>query len=64
MGAAIGAGIVGLTAVLFWRTLPRNGKTHFLVGTQWEPYFAILFVGGAALGLGMMTVWIAETYLK
>ena len=64
MGALVGAGIVGLTALLFWRVLPRNGKTHFLVGTQWEPYFAILFVGGAALGFGMIAVWAAENYLK
>jgi hypothetical protein len=57
MTALIGLGILVVTLLLFWRTLPRNGKPHALVGTEWEPYFVILFVGGAALGIGMMTVW-------
>ena len=64
MGALAGAGILGATALLFWRVLPRNGKIHPLVGTQWEPYFAILFVGGAALGIGMMAVWAVDNFSK
>lgn len=60
MTALIGAGIFGLTAFLFWRVLPRDGRIHPLVGTQWEPYFAILFVGGAALGVGMVAAWMVD----
>jgi hypothetical protein len=64
MGAVIGAGIFVATGLLFWRVLPRNGKTHPTVGTRWEPYFAILFVGGAAFGIGMIAVWAATNWLK
>jgi len=60
MYALIGLGILLVTIFLFWRALPRNGKTHFLVGTQWEPYFVIVFVGGTALGIGMMLVWTVD----
>ena len=60
MNALIGFGILAVTLLLFWRTLPRNGKTHALVGTNWEPYFVIVFVGGAALGIGMMAVWAVD----
>jgi hypothetical protein len=60
MTAAIGLGILAVTLLLFWRTLPRNGKTHALVGTEWEPYFVIVFVGGAALGIGMIAVWTVD----
>ena len=64
MGAFIGAGIFGLTGFLFWRALPRNGKAHFLVGTQWEPYFVILFVAGAALGIGMVAAWTLDNFVN
>lgn len=57
MGVLIGGGIFVLTALLFWRILPRNGKVHPLVGTRWEPYVALLIVGGGGLGLGMGLIW-------
>lgn len=63
MNALIGLGILVATAFLFWRVLPRDGKVHFLVGTEWEPYFAILFVGAAALGVGMIALWTVQTLL-
>jgi len=63
MNALIGFVILVATIVLFIGVLPRNGKVHRLVGTEWEPYFAILFVGGAALGIGMMALWAVETLL-
>ena len=63
MNALIGFVILVATIVLFTGVLPRNGKVHRLVGTQWEPYFAIVFVGGAALGIGMMALWAVETLL-
>jgi hypothetical protein len=37
---------------------------HPLVGTVWEPYFAILFLGGAAFGFGMIAVWAVDNFLK
>jgi hypothetical protein len=33
---------------------------HRIVGTQWEPYLAILFVGGVGLGLGLVTLWLIQ----
>jgi hypothetical protein len=63
MHALIGLGIFCVTAFLFWRTLPRNGKVHPLVGTQWEPYFVILFLSGAAIGVGLIIVWAVDRFL-
>ena len=60
MNALIGLAIFVVTLFLFWRTLPKNGKPHRLVGTEWEPYFVILFVGGAALGIGLVAVWTVD----
>jgi hypothetical protein len=60
MNAIIGFGIFLATLLLFWRVLPRNGKVHRIVGTQWEPYLAILFVGGVGLGLGLVTLWLIQ----
>ena len=57
MNALIGGGMFGLTALLFWRILPRNGKVHSLIGTGWEPYIALLFVGGFGAGFDMIVVW-------
>ena len=51
MIAWIGAGLFVTTVLLFWRSLPRAGKVHFLVGTKVEAYFVMLFVVGAVLGL-------------
>jgi hypothetical protein len=64
MGALAGVGILGVIALLFWRSLPRHGKMHPLVGTVWEPYFAILFVSVAALGFGMIAGWAVDNFLK
>ena len=61
MNAIIGIGILLATLLSFWRVLPRNGKVHRLVGTQWEPYFAIVFVGGVGLGVGLVTLWLVQT---
>jgi hypothetical protein len=63
MEALIGLAILIVTAVLFWRVLPRNGKTHRLVGTEWEPYFVILFVMGASLGFGLVAVWTLDALI-
>lgn len=56
MIALTGLGILVATALLLWRVLPRNGKVHSIVGTPMEPYFAILFVSGAAFGIGLIAV--------
>ncbi len=60
MNALIGLVILLVTAVLFWTALPKGDKAHVLVGTRWEPYFAIVFVMGASLGFGLVAVWVVD----
>jgi hypothetical protein len=42
------------TAVVFWYCLPRDGKTHRFVGTEWEPYVGVAFCSAVALSLTML----------
>jgi hypothetical protein len=51
-----------LTAIVFWYCLPRDGKTHRFVGTEWEPYVSVAFCSAIALSLtmfisGAITLW-------
>ncbi len=39
-----------ITAALLWYCLPRGGKTHRFVGTEFEPYVAVAFVTAIAVG--------------
>jgi len=50
----IGAGVFVLTAIVFWYCLPRDGKTHRFVGTEWEPYIGVAFCAAVALACTMM----------
>jgi hypothetical protein len=43
-----------VTAVVFWLCLPRNGKTHRFVDTEWEPYVGVAFCSAIALGFTMV----------
>jgi len=44
MGSLIGGVIVFvLTAIVFWYCLPRDGKLHRFVDTEWEPYVGVAF---------------------
>jgi hypothetical protein len=55
MGSLIGGIIVFvLTAIVFWYCLPRDGKLHRFVDTEWEPYVGVAFCSAVALGLTMM----------
>ena len=55
MGLLIsGVVVFVLTAVVFWYCLPRDGKLHRLVDTEWEPYVGVAFCSAVALGLTMM----------
>lgn len=49
-----GALVFVVTAVVFWTCLPRNGVTHRLVGTPWEPYVGVAFCSAIALSFTMM----------
>ena len=55
MGSLIGGVIVFvLTAIVFWYCLPRDGKLHRFVDTEWEPYVGVAFCSAVALGFTMM----------
>jgi hypothetical protein len=55
MGSLIGGVIVFvLTAIVFWYCLPRDGKLHRFVDTEWEPYVGVAFCSAVALGLTMI----------
>lgn len=43
-----------VTAVLFVYCLPRGGKMHRFVGTEFEPYVAVAFTAGVALSFTMI----------
>lgn len=52
----LGAGVVVflITAWLFWYCLPRGGKYHRFVGTEFEPYVGVAFCSGIALSFTMI----------
>jgi hypothetical protein len=50
----LGVAVAIITGIVFWRCLPRDGKTHRFVGTEWEPYIGVAFCAGFALGFTMM----------
>jgi hypothetical protein len=55
MGLLIsGVVVFALTAIVFWYCLPRDGKLHRLVDTEWEPYVGVAFCSAVALGFTMM----------
>ena len=49
-----GVAILVIGFALFLYCLPRGGKTHRLVGTEFEPYVAVAFCAGTALSLTMI----------
>ena len=52
---AAGAGVFGATFVAFWMCLPDSeGRIHRLTNTEWEPYVAVVFCAGFALGVTMI----------
>lgn len=46
--------VLAITAVVFWRCLPRDGKFHRFVGTPWESYVGVAFCAAIALSLTML----------
>jgi hypothetical protein len=49
-----------LTAAIFFYSLPRNGKTAWFVGTEFEGYAVVLMVGGFGLGAVFILLGITE----
>ena len=51
---AAGIGVFIVTVIVFWYCLPRDGKLHRFVDTEWEPYVGVAFCSAVALGLTMI----------
>jgi hypothetical protein len=49
------SGIVAflITGAVFWALLPRGGKRHRWVETEWEPYISVALCSGVALAFTM-----------
>ena len=43
-----------VTAIIFWGFMPRHGKLHRFVNTEWEPYIGVAFTSAVALSLTMI----------
>jgi hypothetical protein len=52
--------VLALTVLLFWMLLPRGGRTHRFVGTELEPYVAVLLTSMVALSLTMILAGILQ----
>jgi hypothetical protein len=42
-----------VTGAVFWALLPRGGKMHRFVNTEWEPYVSVAICSGLALAFTM-----------
>jgi hypothetical protein len=51
---ASGIAVFGGTWLLLWKSLPRGGVPARFAGTEWEPYVAVAFCMGFALGFAMV----------
>lgn len=49
-----GLALMLVTITAFYFSLPREGKTAWFVGTEWEGYVVVLMISG--LGMGVMLV--------
>ncbi|MEI7806620.1 MAG: hypothetical protein WCI56_14990 [Hyphomicrobiales bacterium] len=54
--AAFISGLIILVATIavFWRCLPKDGKTHRLTDTEWEPYVGVAFCSAFALSFTLI----------
>jgi hypothetical protein len=49
-----GIAVIVVTVIVFWSLLPRGGKRHRFVETEFEPYIGVALTAAVALGLTMM----------
>ena len=49
-----GFAVLVATTIVFWLCLPRGGRTHRLVGTEFEPYVGVAFCSAVALAFTMI----------
>jgi hypothetical protein len=49
-----GIAVTIVTGIVLLMLLPRGGRVHRFVGTEWEPYIGVAFTSAVALGLTMI----------
>ena len=49
-----GTAVLLITSFVFWKCLPRDGKMHRFVDTEWEPYIGVAFCSAIALSFTMI----------
>jgi len=49
-----GMAVFVLTGIVFLYCLPRDGKHHRFVGTEFEPYVGVAFCSAVALSFTLM----------
>ncbi|MCZ7656824.1 MAG: hypothetical protein M5U07_02720 [Xanthobacteraceae bacterium] len=58
----IGLLSLGGTALLFWHLLPRNGRTHPITNTIWEPLAGVAVTAGTSFGVTLMALGITQLF--
>jgi hypothetical protein len=56
----MGLAVLVATVVLFAVLLPRGGRTHRFVGTELEPYVAVLLTAMVALSFTMILAGVLQ----
>jgi hypothetical protein len=56
----MGLAVLVATVVLFVVLLPRGGRTHRFVGTELEPYVAVLLTAMVALSFTMILAGVLQ----
>lgn len=49
-----GIAVMVVTVIVFWTMLPRGGKRHRFVETEFEPYIGVALTVAVALGLTLI----------
>jgi hypothetical protein len=57
-----GTAVLLITAFVFWKCLPRDGKRHRFVETEWEPYIGVAFCAAIALSFTMMLSGLIDVF--
>jgi hypothetical protein len=52
--------LIAISVVMFFRSLPRDGKVARFVGTAWEPYVVVIIILTFGVGLLWATAGVIE----
>jgi uncharacterized membrane protein len=50
----LGVAVLAATIAALIYCMPRGGKSHRLIGTEWEPYLGVALTSGLVLGVMML----------